>query len=161
MAIWIVDTSPLIFLGTLERLDLLQQADRKVYIPQAVFNEVFEKQDIAAQRVVMAVQTWLKVQNVTDVTAVELIEADLHQGEAEAIVLARELKAERLVMDDQDARRFATRCGIKTIGTLGILLAAKLRGELSSLCIEIDRLLTAGFRINPTLRAAVLKRAGE
>lgn len=161
MAIWVVDTSPLIFLGTLDRLNLLQRTDRIVYTPQAVFNEVLEKQDIAAQRIVTATNNWLKVQSVADTTAVGLIEADLHWGEAEAIVLVRELKAERLVIDDQDARRFADRCEIKTIGTLGILLAAKLRGEIPSLRIEIDRLLTAGFRINPNLKAAVLKRAGE
>jgi predicted nucleic acid-binding protein len=66
MAIWVADTSPLIFLGTLERLDLLRQADRTVYIPQAVFKEVLNKQDVAAQRVAIAAQTWLKVQNVND-----------------------------------------------------------------------------------------------
>ena len=41
----------------------------------------------------------------------------LHKSETETIVLATELNAERLVIDDLDARRFATRCGLKLIGT--------------------------------------------
>jgi hypothetical protein len=55
------------------------------------------------------------VRNVTDETAVTLVQASLHKGEAEAIFLATELHAERLVMDDQDARRFADRCGPQSL----------------------------------------------
>ena len=70
------------------------------------------------------------------------MQAALHKGEAEAIVLAAELHAERLVLDDQDARRFADRCGLKVIGTLGILLAAKQRGVITQISPEILRYLT-------------------
>jgi predicted nucleic acid-binding protein len=103
----------------------------------------------------------MQVRQVSDHTAVTLVQAALHTGEAEAIVLATELHAERLVLDDQDARRFADRCGLKTIGTLGILLAAKQRGAITSLREEINALAAVGFRANPQLVAAVLQRAGE
>jgi predicted nucleic acid-binding protein len=101
------------------------------------------------------------VRNVTDETAVTLVQASLHKGEAEAIFLATELHAERLVMDDQDARRFANRCGLAVIGTLGILLAAKQRGAIASLRAEINALASLGFRANPRLVTAVLQSAGE
>jgi predicted nucleic acid-binding protein len=94
-------------------------------------------------------------------TAVTLVQAALHKGEAEAIVLAAELHAARLVLDDQDARRFADRCGLKLIGTLGILLAAKQRGAIASLREAINALVALGFRINPQLVTAVLQNAGE
>ena len=64
-------------------------------------------------------------------------------------------------MDDLDARRFAARCGLKVVGTVGILLSAKRRGEIVSLREEIDRLAALGFRANPRLIAAVLQSAGE
>ena len=103
----------------------------------------------------------MQVRNVTDQTAVTLVQAALHKGEAEAIVLATELHVERLVLDDQDARRFAARCGLKIIGTLGVLLAAKQRGAIVSLREEIDALIALGFRVNPQLVTAVLQSAGE
>lgn len=161
MSVWVVNTSPLVFLGNLGRLELLRREGREVYIPRAVAEEVAEKPDTAAQAIQDACVTWLQVRDVADRTAVDLIQAALHRGEAEAIVLATELQAERLVIDDQDARRFADRCGLKTVGTLGILLSAKQRGEIASLRQEIERLLILGFRVNPRLVAAVLQSAGE
>jgi uncharacterized protein len=119
-----------LFLRNLGRLELLRHEGREVYVPRAVAEEIAEKADAAAQTVQTACTTCMKMRNITDETAVTLVQAALHKGEAEAILLATELHAERLVMDDQDARRFAGRCGLKTIGTLGILLAAKQRGAI-------------------------------
>jgi predicted nucleic acid-binding protein len=115
MSIWVVNTSPLVFLGNLDRLELFRHEGREVYIPRAVAEEIAEKPDAAAHAVEVACATWMQVRNVTDATAVTLVQASLHKGEAEAIVLATELHSERLVMDDQDARRFANRCGLTVI----------------------------------------------
>ncbi len=168
MSIWVVNTSPLVFLGNLGRLELLRHERREVYIPPAVVyippavaEEVAEKPDTATQSVRAACGVWRQAREVADQTAVGLVQAALHRGEAEAIVLATESQAERLVMDDQDARRFADRCGLKTVGTLGILLAAKQRGEIASLRSEIECLLALGFRVNARLVTAVLRMAGE
>ncbi len=161
MSVWVVNTSPLVFLGHLGRLALLQREGREICIPRAVAEEVAEKPDAAAQAVQAACAAWMQVRDVADRTAVSLVQAALHKGEAEAIVLATELQAERLVMDDLDARRFAARCGLKVVGTVGILLSAKRRGEIVSLREEIDRLAALGFRANPRLIAAVLQSAGE
>ena len=161
MSVWVVNTSPLVFLGHLGRLELLQDEGREIYIPRAVVEEVAQKPDTAAQALQMACATWMQVRDVADRTRVNLVQAALHKGEAEAIVLATELQAERLVMDDQDARRFADRCGLQTVGTLGILLTAKKDGKIASLQAEIERLLALGFRVNPRLVTAVLQSAGE
>ena len=161
MSIWVVDTSPLVFLGHLGRLELLRCVDREVCIPQAVAAEIAAKSDAAARAVETACATWMQVRQVTDQTALTLVQAVLHTGEAEAIVLATELHAERLVLDDQDARRFAQRGGLKIIGTLGILLAAKQRGAITSLRQDLHTLAGLGLRAHPQLVAAVLQRAGE
>jgi len=62
---------------------------------------------------------------------------------------------------DLDARRLAHRVGLAPVGTLGLLLAAKLRGEIRSLRAEMDCLRHAGFRVSPTLSKAILEQAGE
>jgi predicted nucleic acid-binding protein len=156
-----VDTGPLVFLAKLGRLDLLRDSADRVCIPRAVLTEVHAKPDAATVAIDHACQTWLSVCDVTNSRGVELVQADLDLGEAEVIALAHELDADRVVLDDLDARRFARRVGLSLIGTLGLLLAAKLRGELPSFRVEIERLEALGFRIAPSVVEAVLRDAGE
>lgn len=158
---WVVDTSPLIFLAKLDRLDLLKRSADQVVAPTAVLREVGEYPDAANERIEQARQSWLSIREVEDRRVVEVLMADLDAGESEAIALALETKAERVVLDDLDARRFAHRVGLSPVGTLGLLLAAKLRGELPSLQAEIERLRQAGFRLSPALSQALLREAGE
>jgi hypothetical protein len=54
MSIWVVSTSPLVFLGNLGRLVLLRHEGREVYIPHAVAEETAEKPDAVAQAVQVA-----------------------------------------------------------------------------------------------------------
>lgn len=63
MSIWVVNTSPLVFLGNLGRLELLRQEGREVYSPQAVAEEVTAKLDPAAEAVRIAWATWMHVQD--------------------------------------------------------------------------------------------------
>jgi predicted nucleic acid-binding protein len=90
---------------------------------------------------------------------VQFLQADLDQGEAEVIALAKEVHTDRIVMDDLDARRLARRVGFELVGTLGLLLAAHLRGEIPSVREEIERLVDFGFRAASSLVEAVLKGA--
>jgi predicted nucleic acid-binding protein len=103
----------------------------------------------------------MAIAEVQDRLAVELLLPSLGAGEAEVITLAKERGATRVVMDDLDARRFARRVDLQPIGTLGLLLAARLRGEIPSLRSDIRRLEAAGFYASEALVAAVLEAAGE
>ena len=158
---WVVDTSSLIFLAKLGHLDLLREDADTVCVPQAVLDEVLAKPDEATQAIQEASRSWLSVREVGNRGAVEVLLADLDFGEAEAIVLAKEINADRLVMDDLDARRIARRVDLDLIGTMGLLLAARLRGEIPSVREEIERLQALGFRVAPSLVEAVLREAGE
>jgi hypothetical protein len=161
MTVWVSDTSPLIFLAKLHRLELLYNLADELYIPAAVVAEIQAKPDLATEALHTALQKRIQRKLVEDRIAVELLRADLDLGEAEVIVLAKALQAERVVMDDLDARRFARRVGLAPVGTLGILLAAKLKGQIPSLEEEIERLAAHGFRVAPDLIAKVLAAAGE
>lgn len=161
MTIWVVDTSPLIFLAKLGHLDLLSEGAGTVYVPRSVLDEVRVGQDQATQAIEQASLSWLSVRQVKNRGAVEILQADLDLGEAEVIALAREAGADKVVMDDLDARRFARRVGLDVIGTMGLLLAARLRGEIPSIRSEIKRLEALGFRVAPSLVEAILKEAAE
>lgn len=161
MTTWVVDTGPLIFLAKLGRLNLLQYEADKVCVPQTVLTEVQAQPDEATTAIEAATRSWLSMHAVSDQRTVEILQAELDLGEAEVIVLAKELEADRVVMDDLDARRFARRAGFDLVGTLGLLLAARLRSDIPSLKEEIERLQALGFYVAPDLVEAVLKEAGE
>ena len=161
MTTWVVDTSPLIFLAKLGHLGFLRRGADTVCVPRAVLDEIHAKPDEATQAIERAGRTWLSVHVVGNRGAVEMLLADLDLGEAETIVLAKEINADRVVMDDLDARRFARRVGLDLIGTMGLLLAARLRGEIPSVREEVERLQALGFRVAPPLVEAILREAGE
>ncbi|MGD2088198.1 MAG: hypothetical protein PVH61_18620 [Candidatus Aminicenantes bacterium] len=56
---------------------------------------------------------------------------DLDKGEAETIILAEELQADIVLIDEKFARNFAEIRGLKLSGSLGVLLEAKNRGIIS------------------------------
>lgn len=160
MSVWVIDAGPLLFLAKLGRLDLLPQTS-DVYIPEAAYVETQQYSDKAAEVIALAAQEWLTVSAVGNRQAVQLLLADMDLGEAEAIVLAAELSADKVVLDDMDARRFAQRIGLAIVGTVGLLLSARLRGDIPSLQAELDRLEGFGFWIHPELVTRVLRTAGE
>src|SRR5436309_14135705 len=161
MSLWVADSSPLIFLAKLKRLDLLRREAEEVLAPPAVLGEIAEQDDEAKHQIEEAQRTWLEMRPVRDVRLLAVLKRELGDGEAEAITLALETHAARIVLDDLDARRLADRLGLKLVGTLGLLLASKLRGEIPSLRAEIDRLRNEGFRASPALVEAILRAAGE
>jgi predicted nucleic acid-binding protein len=81
----------------------------------------------------------------------------LDQGEAEAISLAIELKANSLLIDDRKGRNAARGRGIKTVGTLAVLEVAAER-RLIGLPETIDRLRRTNFRISERMLQAALQR---
>ena len=161
MTIWVADADSLIFLAKLGRLNLLSAVGGDIYIPSAVMAEIRAKGDEACAQVELAGKSWLRIREVENRETVVLLLADLDPGESEVITLAKEIHADYVILDDLDARRFARRVGLSVIGTVGILLSARLRGEIPSLRDEIGRLQAYAFRISQTFVEEVLKEAGE
>ena len=91
-----------------------------------------------------------------------ILQRDLDPGEAEAIALALQKRADWLLLDERDARRVAKSLGLKVTGVLGILLRARLDGQLPSLREAMDQLRDlADFRISPALYTDILQSAKE
>ena len=105
--------------------------------------------------------TWIKTVPVKDRLAVEMLLGELDLGEAETIVLAREVGADWVLMDEKKGRRKLAQLDLPKIGTLGILLKAKQVGLLSTVQPEIARLRRQGFSISQPVIEAVLQQAEE
>jgi hypothetical protein len=144
------------------QLNLMQQLYGTILIPTAVYEELLDKR--AGEIVITAVQsaTWLKIQPVQNQELVNELRNRVNVGEAEAIALGIEVKASRLLIDERLGRQTATEFGLKIIGVLGILLAAKRQNLITAIKPIIDDLMTqANFRISSKLYIDVLNTAGE
>jgi predicted nucleic acid-binding protein len=156
------NTTPLIGLATIQRFDLLQQLFDKIYIPQAVYAEaVTAGREEGGAKQEVSTASWIETVVVKDRLAVEVLLDELDMGEAETIVLAREMKADWVLMDEKKGRRKATELSLNRIGTVGILLKAKQQGLLGEIRPDLERLHKQGFSLSQRVIDTVLRQAGE
>lgn len=143
----IADTSCLIVLEKIERLDLLKSMFEEIVITEEVRDEFREiKED------------WIKVINVKDTKRQQLLEFELDKGEASAIALALENEGSTVLIDERKGRKIAEDLGIKIKGTLGVLVEAKLKNKIDSLFDEIMKLKNVEFRMSEKLIQQILEQ---
>jgi len=108
------NTSPIFNLACINRLPLLPEQFSDVWIPQAVDDELRKIPDkLTRQTVEQGIQDgWLKTRMASNASLVSLLMAEIHLGEAEAIALALEMKAARVLIDERDGRLRAPSVGV-------------------------------------------------
>jgi len=156
------NTSPITNLAGIGQLELLHQLYGSITIPQAVYNEMANIGRSVPGALEVQTLAWITVQPVTDSKQVEALRAVLDPGETEAIVLALELNAELLIIDEKPGRAIARQNNIPIIGVLGVLLEAKQQGSIAAVRPLVDRLINElAFRVSSQLYEVVLQSAGE
>ena len=120
------DTTPLISLLKISRLDLLEKLFGEVLIPSAVFNELTTDERFQLEANQIRQEKFIVVKEVNNLESVSILKraTGLDQGESEAIVLTDELNAELLLMDEAKGRNVSSQMGLQIMGTIGILMAA-------------------------------------
>jgi predicted nucleic acid-binding protein len=155
----IADTTPLNYLVLIDRVEILPQLYGRVVIPPAVWQEFQQPETPETVRGWLARKpAWLEIRGVQK--SLEPALGNLGAGEREAIALAEELRADRLILDDRDARRAATRRNLTVIGTLGVLIEAAERG-LVNFPDAIARLQQTTFYVSHEVLEPLLRRYGN
>jgi predicted nucleic acid-binding protein len=156
------DTSPVLNLALIGRLDLLQLLYHQVLIPTAVYRELtISKMDLPPA-IDLATMPWLIVAAAKDQDRVQELREELDPGEAEAIVLAIERRAGLLLVDERRGRRTATAAGLTVTGLLGVVARAKQTGLINLAKPVLDELIhVARFWIGPELYAEALAALDE
>lgn len=159
----VANSSVLISLSSIGKPKLLKEKfPEGILVPKAVWNEVVAtgKGRLGAEEVGSA--NWIVVEEVEDRALVSLLSAELGEGEAEAITLAREKGVDVVLLDEKDARRSANRLGLKILGTVGILIWAKHMGIIFGLKKGLDHLQTkAEFHLSREVYERALQVVGE
>lgn len=149
-------------LARIGRLDLLPSLYQQVLIPSAVYQELTASKGDLPPPVDLASMTWLIVAAASDRKRVEELREDLDPGEAEAVVLAIERRADLLLVDERRARRTAAAAGLTVTGLLGVVAKAKRAGLIDRAKPVVDELIqSARFWIGADLYAEVLAELGE
>jgi uncharacterized protein len=149
----VVNATPLIALAVVDRLDLLPLVFGEVLVPTGVYAEVVisghERPEVeAAVR-----ERWLRVMSPALSPAVEPVLLGLDQGELQVLLLAREINADWVVIDEKLGRRVARAMRLPVKGTLGVLLAAYYAGRFPAEDCRraVSAFTTAGIRLSPSL----------
>jgi predicted nucleic acid-binding protein len=155
------DTTPLSELSKVGQWVLLRDVFGQVILPQEVYDEVTSGTHPAVAAVRSA--TWIEVRSVQDASQVVALREStkIHVGEAAAIILAQELGAQQVLIDDLRARRVAKARLLPVTGTIGTLLLAKEQGLIAQVKPILDDLIALGKRISPQLYQDVLAIAQE
>ena len=156
------NSSPLIALSIANSLDLLHALYGTIHIPKAVFHEVVVRGAGRPGATAVANTAWIVQQAPANQrTVAQLLSAGLDKGESEAIVLASELSAGLLILDERHGRMVARQRGLPVAGTIGVLIAAKTAGMVAAIKPLLGQLSAAGFYISPLIIAHALLLAGE
>lgn len=161
----ISDTTPLISLLKIGRVDLLEKLFGKVMIPCAVYDELTADERFLLEADQVRQKNFIVVRSVNNPKSVSVLKraTGLDQGESEAIVLTDELNADILLMDEAKGRNVSSKMGLRIMGTIGILMAAYEENELTGDEVRecIDGLQRAGRHIGQRHYQMLLNKIKE
>ncbi len=146
----ISDTSCLILLDKIGELEILNKLFGTVLTTAEVANEFGG-----------TLPSWIELKQPKDKNYLSIIEASVDIGEASAIALALEMDNCLLIIDDLKGRKFASQIGITIIGTMGIIVDAKLAGIIPSVKPILAKIRSTNFRITQQLESIILNKAEE
>lgn len=156
------DTSPINNLAAINHLHLLQQLYGTVLIPEAVYRELTDPNFPVAGAIEVQTFIWIQTRPVQDRILVEALSNELDIGEAEAIALALEMKADQVLIDERRGRMVAARLNLGYTGILGILVEAKSQRLISAVKPLLNALINqAGFWVAEPLYKRVLQLVDE
>lgn len=157
--ILVADSSALIALSSCNCLNLLDLLFEEVRVPLAVYNEVIQESKNQSDR--------LKKYLINKIIKVDfnkhliIQDGTLDQGELEAIILYKELKANRLLIDDKRGRKIAEINDVKIIGSLGVLLLGKKKGHIPDIKSRIELMQMENIYFSNSILKQILFLAGE
>lgn len=154
----VADTSPICYLILIDLIDVLPQLYGQIFVPERVRLELADKGAPSAVRTwISDPPPWLEVRTVKSPESISL--QSLDPGERDAIVLAEELQANLMLLDDKAARKVAAQRSLQIIGLLGVLILAS-QQQLIDFEATIHKLKQTSFRISRRLLDDLVKRYG-
>lgn len=152
------NTTPIISLACIDQLPLMEKLFGKIYLPEAVYNEITVHRYPGYKDLSGGM---FEVVSVKNSAYLDLLLNELDAGEAESIVIAKELPASTLIIDERIGYKIANTQGVYTIGTLTVLLMAKNKGIIQKVQPLLHSMIEKGRWYSPRIYHQFLKSIGE
>lgn len=146
----ISDTSCLILLHKIDKLQLLKSLFSEVLITSAIAAEFGRE-----------LPEWIIIKDPANLYYQQILNTIVDPGEASAIALALEQSSSLIILDDLKARKLATELKLVFTGTLGIIIEAKLSGKIESVKPLLIKIKQTNFYLPVELENKILDKAGE
>lgn len=153
------NTTPIISLLKINKLQILKELYEEIIIPGEVYNEIEAGKDKEFYTDLAKIE-WIKIERIQNPKSLAFF-LDLDKGEAEAIVLATEVEADLIILDEILGRFHAKHAGIKVTGTAGVLLKAKQVGYITELKPLLFELRTKNVWLSDNFIEEILILAKE
>mgnify|MGYP006295678781 CR=1 FL=1 len=156
--ICVANTTPIISLASIGRLDLFQKIFGKITIAEAVYNEIKANRNFGYSEIDC---DFIEVQAIRGHLYKDFLLKELDLGEAETIILAKELDADFVIIDENLGYKIANNVGLNVVRTLALLLRAKEKGDIVEIKPLLDEMIAKGRWYSNSVYQAFLKQAGE
>jgi predicted nucleic acid-binding protein len=154
------NASPLIALGQIGQISLLQVAAEVIVVPRAVADEIEAYGTTDPASVAIASTAWITIADAIPIPE-SIAGWDLGAGESAVLAWALANPGTRAIVDDAEARSCAATVGVAVRGTVGIVLAARLEGRIPLARPVLERLREVGLWISDALLTEALALVGE
>jgi predicted nucleic acid-binding protein len=156
------NSTPLINFAAVNRLDILERLFGRVVIPPAVAYEVLEGGQRYPSMSAVQEAKCIAQHDISNMMLRDALILDLDIGEAEAITLALEQKADLILLDEIAGRTIAESYQLAFTGSIGCLIEAKRAGIIPAVKPLLDAMRDkARFWLHPRLYARILLEQGE
>ena len=155
-----VDTSPLFYFYRIDQLTLLRRQFDRVLVPEAVVTELAKGRAQGVSVPDLTDYPWIEIQQI-EIRSVSAPVDSLGAGEREVIILALDGHADWVILDDLNARRQAEICGLRVVGTVGLLASARQKNMITSVAPFLNDLENAGMWLSEDLKRRVLELADK
>jgi predicted nucleic acid-binding protein len=156
--ITVSNTTPIISLSSIGKIEILKDLFQEIIIPQAVYNEIKAKHGYGYKQVDLS---FITVQTIQNIEREKFLLEQLDTGEVQAIVLAKEINADNTIIDENTGYIIAKESGLNVIRTLSILLKAKEVGIITKVKPLLDEMISKGRWYSNHVYYSFLKKANE
>jgi predicted nucleic acid-binding protein len=154
----ISNTTPIISLSSIGKIHILKDLFGEIIIPQAVYNEIKAKKRYGYEEVE---SEFIKVKAIQGKIYIDTFLNQLDLGEAETIILAREINADYVLIDENLGYKIAKNSGLQAIRTLSVMLKAKEKGIIKEIRPLLDEMIAKGRWYSKKVYENFMKRVKE
>ena len=152
------NTTPIISLSSIGKINILKELFNEIIISQSVYDEIKAKKSYGYDEVD---SNFIKIKSIKGIIYRDLLLNQLDLGEAETIILAKEVNADFVLIDENLGYKIAKNSDLEVIRTLSILLKAKEKGIISEIKPLLDEMIVKGRWYSKNVYKNFLKRINE